>query len=87
MAKVLVVGGGGREMAQAVTLAASPQVAQVFCAPGNGGTEQASAKISNVAIKDSAIDELVAFSTIAVLRQVSPPSRLSPCCAALSLAD
>ena len=62
MAKVLVVGGGGREMAQAVTLAASPQVAQVFCAPGNGGTEQASAKISNVAIKDSAIDELVAFA-------------------------
>ena len=125
---VLVVGGGGREMAQAVALAASPQVIagvrvcdphnylpgwcgrcdelttgdpcqvkQVFCAPGNGGTAQvcafaggdlyprstskrgyrahepplkppppmpqASPKISNVAIADSAIADLVVFAT------------------------
>lgn len=35
---VLVVGNGGREHALAWALLRSPQVAQVFCAPGNGGT-------------------------------------------------
>jgi phosphoribosylamine---glycine ligase len=37
--KVLVTGGGGREHALAWKLASSPQVAEVFCAPGNGGTQ------------------------------------------------
>jgi phosphoribosylamine--glycine ligase len=36
--KVLVVGNGGREHAIAWTLLRSPQVEQVFCTPGNGGT-------------------------------------------------
>lgn len=36
--KVLVVGNGGREHAIAWKLLQSPQVKQVFCAPGNGGT-------------------------------------------------
>ena len=36
--KVLVVGGGGREHALAWKLKQSPSVAQVFVAPGNGGT-------------------------------------------------
>lgn len=35
--KILVTGGGGREHALAWKLAASPRVARVFCAPGNGG--------------------------------------------------
>ena len=35
--KVLIVGGGGREHAIAWTLAKSPKVTQLFCAPGNGG--------------------------------------------------
>jgi len=62
MAKVLVVGGGGREMCQAMALAASDQVSAVFCAPGNGGTATYSPKMSNVNIKDSAIEELVSFA-------------------------
>ncbi|VEP14533.1 Phosphoribosylamine--glycine ligase [Hyella patelloides LEGE 07179] len=36
--KVLVVGSGGREHAIAWTLLKSPNVEQVFCTPGNGGT-------------------------------------------------
>ena len=35
---VIVVGGGGREHALAVALAASPLVSSVVCCPGNGGT-------------------------------------------------
>ncbi|MDA1193907.1 MAG: phosphoribosylamine--glycine ligase [Planctomycetota bacterium] len=35
--KVLVIGSGGREHALCEALAASAQVAEVFCAPGNGG--------------------------------------------------
>merc|ERR1712070_525564 len=62
MARVLVVGGGGREMCQALALAASDQVEAVYCAPGNGGTATCSPKISNVNIKDSALDQLVAFA-------------------------
>lgn len=36
--KALVVGSGGREHALAWTLLQSPNVEQVFCSPGNGGT-------------------------------------------------
>jgi phosphoribosylamine---glycine ligase len=39
MAKVLVIGNGGREHALTWALSRSPQVEQVYVAPGNGGTE------------------------------------------------
>lgn len=62
MAKVLVVGSGGREMAQALALAASAKVESVVVAPGNGGTARGHPKISNVAIKDNEIEKLVAYA-------------------------
>ena len=49
--QVLVVGGGGREHALAWRLRQSPSVAQVFVAPGNGGTEH-DAALTNIAITD-----------------------------------
>ncbi|MEC4803243.1 MAG: phosphoribosylamine--glycine ligase [Jaaginema sp. PMC 1079.18] len=38
--KILVVGNGGREQAIAWALLRSPQVKQIICIPGNGGTAQ-----------------------------------------------
>ena len=49
--KVLVVGGGGREHALAWKLKQSPRVAQVFVAPGNGGTAR-DAGLTNIDITD-----------------------------------
>jgi len=62
MATVMVLGSGGREMAQAVALARSPKVAKVLVAPGNGGTAAGHPKISNVAIKETALDDLARFA-------------------------
>jgi len=45
--KVLVIGGGGREHALAWKAAQSPQVSEVFVAPGNAGTAL-EPKLSNV---------------------------------------
>ncbi len=38
--RVLIVGGGGREHALAWKLAQSPEISQLFCAPGNPGIAQ-----------------------------------------------
>ena len=51
--KILVVGSGGREHAIAWALLQSPNVEQVFCAPGNGGT----ATMANCQNLDLAVDD------------------------------
>jgi phosphoribosylamine--glycine ligase len=54
--KVLVIGGGGREHALVWKLQQSPQVEQVFCAPGNPGMKS----ITPVALED--VNELAEFA-------------------------
>src|SRR5688572_27068626 len=57
--KVLVIGSGGREHALAWKLKQSPKVAQVFCAPGNGGIAQIA---TCVPLKIHDHDGLIAFA-------------------------
>lgn len=57
--KILVVGNGGREHAIVWKLKQSPQVTQVFCAPGNAGTGQ---DATNVDIKATDIPRLLKFA-------------------------
>ncbi|MBQ0025581.1 MAG: phosphoribosylamine--glycine ligase [Bacteroidales bacterium] len=57
--KVLVVGGGGREHAIVDALSRSPQVAKIFCAPGNAGI---SSQAECIAIKDTDIEALKLFA-------------------------
>jgi phosphoribosylamine--glycine ligase len=57
--RILVVGSGGREHTLAWKLAQSPQVDQLFAAPGNGGTAEIA---ENVPISDTDVPALVAFA-------------------------
>ena len=59
--QVLIIGGGGREHALAWKVAQSPQVKQVYCAPGNAGTAKEK-KVENVPIEPDDINALVAFA-------------------------
>lgn len=59
--KILIIGSGGREHALAWKLAQSPDVSQVFVAPGNAGTHE-QGKISNVHLSVLDFDELIAFA-------------------------
>ena len=59
MNKVMVIGSGGREHAIADALHRSPQVTEIFCAPGNAGT---AAIATNVAIKDTDVAGLLQFA-------------------------
>ena len=59
MAKVLVVGGGGREQALAWKLLQSVKVSKVYVAPGNGGSQ---GDIENVDIGFLDVDGLLKFA-------------------------
>ncbi|MBQ9893433.1 MAG: phosphoribosylamine--glycine ligase [Bacteroidales bacterium] len=59
MAKVLVIGGGGREHAIVEALSRSPQVEKIYCAPGNAGIARLA---TCVPIKDTDVDSLLAFA-------------------------
>lgn len=58
--KVLVVGGGGREHALCWSIAASPLVKKLYCAPGNAGIAQ---DAECVAIGAEDIEGLLKFAT------------------------
>lgn len=58
MAKVLVIGSGGREHALAWKFAQSPQVEKVYAAPGNPGMAEVA---ECVAIGVLEFDKLIAF--------------------------
>ncbi|MHC5011622.1 MAG: phosphoribosylamine--glycine ligase [Planctomycetota bacterium] len=58
--KVLVVGGGGREHALCVALARSPEVAKMWCAPGNGGIADVAECVPELLATD--IEGLAAFA-------------------------
>jgi phosphoribosylamine---glycine ligase len=57
--KILVVGSGGREHALAWKLSQSPRATRIFCAPGNGGTEQVA---ENVPIAANDLAGLMRFA-------------------------
>lgn len=57
--KVLIVGSGGREHAIAASVAKSPKVEKIYCAPGNAGIAEFA---ECVAIGAMEFDKLVAFA-------------------------
>jgi phosphoribosylamine--glycine ligase len=59
--RVLVVGSGGREHALAAKLARSPEVSELLCAPGNGGTS-AIPGVENVPVQAQDVPALVALA-------------------------
>ncbi|MFH1503766.1 MAG: phosphoribosylamine--glycine ligase [Candidatus Omnitrophota bacterium] len=50
--KILIIGSGGREHCLAWKMAQSPLVDKVYCAPGNGGTEDVAQNI-DIAVNDT----------------------------------
>lgn len=65
--KVLVIGNGGREHALAWKLLRSPQVDQVVCVPGNGGTATM-ARCQNIPL---AVDDFAGISKYAIDNEIS----------------
>ena len=56
--KVLIVGSGGREHAIAWSVAKSPKVDKIYCAPGNAGIAEFAECVNINAME---FDKLVAF--------------------------
>ncbi|MEC9453611.1 MAG: phosphoribosylamine--glycine ligase N-terminal domain-containing protein, partial [Pseudomonadota bacterium] len=56
--KVLVIGSGGREHVLCWSLAASPEIEQLYCAPGNAGI---ATRAECVALEVMDIDGILAF--------------------------
>ena len=63
MAKVLVVGSGGREHALAWKLAQSDRINTVFVAPGNAGTAHENG-VENIAIAVDDTNRLCEFAQL-----------------------
>ncbi|ABL64585.1 phosphoribosylamine--glycine ligase [Chlorobium phaeobacteroides] len=61
---VLIIGSGAREHAMAWAAARNDAVQQVYVAPGNGGTALMGGKVQNVALKATALDELLEFAVL-----------------------
>jgi phosphoribosylamine---glycine ligase len=57
--KVLIIGSGGREHALVWKLRQSPRVAEVYCAPGNGGIAE---EAECVAVDVKSLDSMVALA-------------------------
>lgn len=57
--KVLIIGGGGREHALAVSVAKSKKVDKIYCAPGNAGIAEI-AECVNIGVME--FDKLAAFA-------------------------
>lgn len=57
--KVLVIGSGGREHALCYKIAESQNVDKIYCAPGNGGTENIA---QNIDINVDEIEEILKFA-------------------------
>ncbi len=73
--RILVLGGGGREHAIVASLVASPRVAHVYAAPGNGGTAAIAENVS-LPVEDGAAVAAFALEHAIELVVIGPEAPL-----------